>query len=142
MTLSSIEIVAFGKFFLHTTHSGEGIPKLLPAVFDLVAQRYSYVKRHTLNVADVVDVLESLAAFEWVEDPARVASLLIAARPFFLEPLVQGKRPTRADWRLNILNGHWRLLDAEGVLVHDYDYFHEIAIRVNNLNDPEPIPAG
>lgn len=160
MTHGCLRVIANRRsMMLHTYHTGQDIPLLLPLVFDVVAKYYAYLKRDTI-VSDVVakyhaylkrDTIEGVLrgmlrqnATERLEHAHSAAALLIAAKPCFLEPVSPGVRRDLPSWSgidspyvLRIGGGRWRLFGQIGALLDDYDYAREIAARILLLPDEE-----
>ena len=73
------------SMMLHTHHTGQDIPLLLPLVFDVVAKYHEYLKRDTIE--GVLRGMLRQNATERLEHAHSAAALLIAAKPCFLEPV-------------------------------------------------------
>lgn len=121
---------------LHTHHSGYAIPELPPLVFDVLAKYYSHILRpETANVEDFIDCSNVLERLEYANS---AASLLIAARPCFLELVTPGSRKDLPEWsgidnpyQLKIRkDGLWGMHDQDGRLITRYDIRAEMISRL------------
>jgi hypothetical protein len=122
---------------LHTHHSGYAIPELPPLVFGVLAKYYSHIL--SLGTANVAKFIDGANVLERLEYANSAASLLIAARPCFLELVTPGSRKDLPDWsgidkpyRLKIRkDGLWDMQGQDGSLITRYDTRAEMISRLS-----------
>lgn len=124
------------RVMLHTYHSGYAIPDLPPLAFDALAKYYSYLSDD--DAKEVLKNVSDAAVYDRAYYASSAASLLIAARPCFLEIVTVGVRHDLPDWsgikkpyRLKILaRGEWQMFSPEGGRIGQYEIVTQLAHRL------------
>lgn len=110
---------------LHTYHTGMDIPEAVQGAIKLSVDRQTsrdwVLERAKQGRKELLDYFRSDLTFDWAFYPTSVAAAVIAAKPFFLEPVTAGVRKDLPTWsgidtpyRLTLRAPYWHLTDEKG----------------------------
>jgi len=108
---------------LYTTHTGDQIPQVVEKAFDVIVEKYKSLLslKEFKTDASILELIELNLMTERLQYPNTAASLIVAARPCFLEfvtPLscgwVEDRECMKYPYWLRILDDRWVLGHAKG----------------------------
>jgi hypothetical protein len=127
------------EVMLHTEHTAMKIPEVIGGAFDVIGAHYKFLLKlkDYATKEKVFELIELNAITDRMQFPHSAASLIIAAKPCFLEFVTSKSKEGLDDapywnepYRLLIDNDSWLVLDSEGSVIATYDLRKELCKRL------------
>lgn len=140
MTHGVLKIISRSKTYgnrviwLHTFHTGQWIPDAVKEAVKLLASHYRWVVEEKPRTKESLrDSLLAMNGYERLDYVNGVAALVIAAKPFLLEPVTPGSKKDLPKWSgmdtpyvLTIADGKWVLKGEDGNVLWDVNPHDEM----------------